>query len=57
MPLTAADVETVVGATTATLAEARDADWAAQAGSMDWTCRLPGRPRVADWQWGAQPSG
>jgi hypothetical protein len=57
MPVTAADVETIVGATTATLAEARDADWAAQAGSMDWTCRLPGRPRVADWQWGAQPSG
>ncbi|WIY00672.1 hypothetical protein QRX60_42550 [Amycolatopsis mongoliensis] len=38
MSFTAADVESSVRTTTATLAEARDADWDAQAGPMDWTC-------------------
>jgi hypothetical protein len=38
MPITAADVETTVRTTTATLSEARDADWDAQAGPLDWTC-------------------
>ncbi|WP_329048513.1 hypothetical protein OG738_38770 [Amycolatopsis sp. NBC_01488] len=38
MPITAADVERTVRTTTATLAEALDADWDAPAGPMDWTC-------------------
>jgi hypothetical protein len=38
MPITAADVENTVRATTATLAQARDDGWDARAGSMDWTC-------------------
>jgi hypothetical protein len=38
MSITAADVESTVRATTAALGEARDADWDAQAGTMDWTC-------------------
>ncbi|SEF23803.1 Mycothiol maleylpyruvate isomerase N-terminal domain-containing protein [Amycolatopsis pretoriensis] len=38
MPITAADVEDTVRATTATLAEARDAAWDDPAGAMDWSC-------------------
>ena len=38
MPITAADVENTVRATTTTLAQARDDGWDARAGSMDWTC-------------------
>lgn len=38
MSVTAADVESAVRLTVATLGEARDADWDAKAGPLDWTC-------------------
>ena len=38
MSVTAADVEHTVSLTVATLREARDADWEAKAGPLEWTC-------------------
>jgi hypothetical protein len=37
-PVTAADVDSVVRLTVATLGEARNVDWDAKAGPLEWTC-------------------
>src|SRR3979411_1017037 len=37
-PVTAADVDSAVQLTIATLREARNLDWDAKAGSLEWTC-------------------